>query len=393
MDRRTLLPTIIIVTIIAVFTGCDSYKTTKQKAKDRWQLASAKAQVPVARDLMQRGEVDKAYETLKECLSVNPDSSEANLLMGQLLFAKGLYVDSARHFQKTLELSPQSHRAWYYLGVLAEQDSDYNNAVDCYKKSIEIEPAESEYIIALAQCYAIQDRHDAAVGFLKEKINAFPTAIKLKAEAADIMLRQGQTKEAISMYQKALYLAPENRKVQEALGYAFIVDKQWESAAGTFSSLAESTESPQNETYLQMAAMCSLNCDQFSMAAGALDKLSVNRRDDPEVWLKMGQAALGTNTPNRAYACAQRSLQLRPGWTRAILLEGCAQYLMRDYSSAFENFRNVTSQDPDNDLAWFLAGRCSQYLGNSRNAKMAFERLEKINPDSELLGLIESKNN
>jgi tetratricopeptide (TPR) repeat protein len=393
MYRKTLIPIILTAAIIAGFTGCDSYKTTKQKAKDRWQLASAKAQVPVARDLMQRGELDEAHKTLRQCLSVNPDSPEANQLMGQLLFAKGLYVDSARHFQKTLELTPRSHRAWYYLGVLAEQDSDYHNAVDCYKKAIDIQPAEPEYIIALAQCYAIQDKHEAALNLLKSKIESFPTAIKLKAEAADIMLRQGRTKEAISMYQKALYRAPDNTMIQEALGYAFIVDKQWENAAGTFSSLAESTEPPQNETYLQMAAMCSLNCDKYSMAIGALDKLSVNRRDDPEVWLKMGQAALGTNSPNRAFACAKRALQLQPGWTRAVLLQGCAEYLMRDYSKAFETFRDVTSQDPDNDLAWFLAGRCAQYLGNSRNAQMAFERLEKINPDSELLGLIHASNN
>ena len=55
MLRTKFVTAILLVSILALSTGCDSYATKKAAAKLRWEKTTAKAKVPAARGLFENG--------------------------------------------------------------------------------------------------------------------------------------------------------------------------------------------------------------------------------------------------------------------------------------------------------------------------------------------------
>jgi tetratricopeptide (TPR) repeat protein len=134
-----------------------------------------------------------------------------------------------------------------------------------------------------------------------------------------------------------------------------------------------------------------MNAGEYGRAVTYYDKLSVRQRDNEEVWLQMARAALGAGAAKRAAACASRALSLRPGWSDAIAVRGCAQYLESDYDAAIKTFSRVTASRKMGGFAWLMSGRCYQQLGRKDLADIAYDKASRLNPDSRLAGLL-SKN-
>ena len=190
------------------------------------------------------------------------------------------------------------------------------------------------------------------------------------------------------MYRQILVLNPDNVEVKEALAYCYIAAQDWSSALDLFDQVVKTYDGPRKKAGLEMMAMCAINSGQYGRAIKYYDRLSVDNRDDPQVWLNMGQAALGANDPKRAAGCARRALDLRPAWDKAVALQGCAQYMDNDYSAALSTFRGITSSKELGGFAWLMIGRCFQQTGDTAQAETALKTAASLNPDSKLVALL-----
>ncbi|MHC4834971.1 MAG: tetratricopeptide repeat protein, partial [Planctomycetota bacterium] len=64
---------------------------------------------------------------------------------------------------------------------------------------------------------------------------------------------------------------------------------------------------------------------------------------------------------------------------------GSAHYMQGLYDQSLKAFYKITDDDELAGFAWFMTGRCYQQLGRSRQANIAFERAEKLDPDNQLI--------
>ncbi len=387
-NTRKLTALLLTVCLLAIAGGCESYAEKKEAAYSRWHKATAQAKIPVARELFENNKLDEAEKTIAQCIAADPEMPQAHILMGEIHFAYGRLSQAHDSFSKAVDLDPKLDQAWFSLGTLSRQQHQPTDALRCYRRAMSIKPAQTEYITAVVEIYAAQGDYEEALELLEEKIAQFPSDATLKVAAADIHNRLGQTDRAIGLYSQALMHKTGDRHITETLGYCYITKQQWKEAVETFESLLKGADLEQKQACLQIMAMCSMNDGQYSRAFSYFDKLSVDQRDSAELWLQMGQAALGADSSHRAAACARRALALRPGWPDAIAVQGCSLYLSQDYTAAIKIFRKITADDKLAGFAWLMTGRCYQQLGQIEPADKAYEKAVNLNSESQLVTLL-----
>lgn len=379
---------VLSVLLLLCFAGCDSFADKKQHAMARWEKAIAKAKIPVAREMFETGRVEAAYKTISKCLSVDPELAEAHLLLGQIHYSEGRFADSRKSLELAAKYDKKLDRAWYWLALVSQRDKNDRAALEYYNKALDLKPAKVDYIVAIADVYADQSNYEEAVAILEDKGDLLVGNPELKLAHADVMLRQGNVDDAIVMYRQALMLKGEDPAVLEALGYCYVISRQWDEAVDVFERLLAHCDSDKRRVCLEALAMCTMNNGEYGRALRYYDRLSVDDRDNAELWLKMGQTALGADAPRRAYSCGQKALFLRPGWSDAIALKGCARYLSGDYKSSITIFTGIISDKKLGGFAWLMMGRCYKQLGESELSEKAYQHASQLNPDSMLVALL-----
>ena len=310
--------------VLAMCQGCNSYAEKKMAAKMKWEKVSAKARVTVAKDLFENGRYEDARITVRQCLASDPELADGHLLMGKLHYLDGRVVAAQNSMTTAVEYDEDLDQAWYWLGEIAQHNKQPATALECYDKAIRLKPVNTDYIIAIVQTYAAQGRYEEALDLLEKKMVLLPGDVWLKVTAAELLQRLGKTAQAISAYNRACLLEPDNMAVAESLAYCYITDEQWTQAIGIFEKISTSVDGEKKTACLQMLALCSMNAGEYGRAVTYYDKLSVTQRDNEKLWLQMAQAALGAGAAKRASACAARALSLSPGWADALAAPGRA---------------------------------------------------------------------
>ncbi|MBE0534708.1 MAG: tetratricopeptide repeat protein [Phycisphaerae bacterium] len=388
MNKHICTAALAAAAFLALLPGCTTYDDKKHAARTKWDKVSAQARVTVARDLFENGRYEDAQTTAQQCLQSDPELPEAHLILGKCQYLNGQFVQAQSAFIKAVGFDEDLDQAWYWLGEIAAQNRQPAQALEYYSRAVNLQPMHIDYIISVVETYAELGRYDDALGLLEAKQAVLPGNVRLKVTTADMLQRLGKARQAISMYQQALMLQPDNTAVAEALGYCYLTEQDYNRAAAMFEKVAAVAVGEKKAVCLQLLALCSMNAGQYGRAVGYYDKLSVDQRDDEQLWLQMGHAALGAGAANRAAACAARALTLRPGWEDAIALQGCAQYLSNDYDAAIQTFGRIIADKKMGGFAWLMSGRCYQQLGQHDLADRAYENASRLNPESKLTSLL-----
>lgn len=183
---------------------------------------------------------DKAVEYFEAALSMNKDFAEArtNALAAYHLWASQLIEDdqvdeAASVLFRALELFPSSRVIYYDLGVAYDTGGRYEEAIEKYKKVLEIEPSFVAAKRNIASCMnnlgarQIQDKNwERSIEFCEQALQWDPDCWEARKnlEAATLGLgrkkhQAGLLDEAIPHYRTALGMNPENVDAHSSLGY------------------------------------------------------------------------------------------------------------------------------------------------------------------------------
>lgn len=388
MYKRTITVSLLLAVLTSLFTGCVSETEKKQAAIRRWKKQSAVANLPVANEMLETGQDGSAMELVDKCLSVETENAEANLIKGKVLYSQGKIVEAEHYIRLAVKYDEKLDEGWFWLGMFCLENNEQFQALSYYKKAHKLEPANAEYVIAIAEVHASSGKYEEAIAVLEDKSRIMPLNKDLAVAQADLYLRSGNSKVAISIYKRILVTNGQDSDVVAALGYCYVMDHQWQLASEIFEKLISDASDKQKETYLDLLAVISVNNKQYGKAVRYFDKLTVSRREDAELWLKMGQAALGANASKRAMACSKRALAIRSGWPDAIALKGCSQYLTGDYFKSIRTFERIRSDEKLACFAWLMTGRSLRKMGEHERAALAFEKASKLDPENKLVAYV-----
>jgi tetratricopeptide (TPR) repeat protein len=96
-------------------------------------------------------DVDKAYESMREGLQLNPSDPILLCGVGICHEKKGEFTEARKFFGETLAAEPTYADAWYGLGNCERNSRQFARAAEHFRKAAELDPTEENYWFSLAE--------------------------------------------------------------------------------------------------------------------------------------------------------------------------------------------------------------------------------------------------
>jgi tetratricopeptide (TPR) repeat protein len=125
------------------------FKRNEAKSGSAW---IAKVQggpsLALAKTLMAARNYAKAADALESYLALDPLNQGINLDLGHALELANLHDAALAVYESTAEAIPGASEAWKRAGALLTRKKEFQRAIDCYSKALEINPRDQEALKA-----------------------------------------------------------------------------------------------------------------------------------------------------------------------------------------------------------------------------------------------------
>ena len=179
--------------------------------------------------LLSAGESDEAERLLNEILDDNPGMPEVIRALGFLSLSEGDLELARERFEMLRSVADYRDETFYFLGRIAEQESDYLQATRAYSRVTDgVRAVESQTRVA-AIMYREMNDSEGALRHLREFGNSNPRfAPEMLLAQADVLLGMDRAEQAIAMIDEAIgedpALADESLKDAHVMFYATLMD-------------------------------------------------------------------------------------------------------------------------------------------------------------------------
>ncbi len=313
-DRFTYLPQIGL-TIALAWTAADACHAWP-RFRRMWAVAATCAVIILAISAWRQTSYWRDSQTLwTHTLACNERNSLAHNDLGIVLANSGRIDEAIEHYRKALEIKPDYPDAHNNLGIALASGGRIDEAIEHYEKALEINP---DYAIAynnLGIALASRRRDVEAMAHFRKALEIDPDYAEAHADLGNVLARRGQTNEAILCYERALQLKPSFASAHNGLG-------------NLLSDLGRADEA---ERHFQKALEIDPN---FAEAHNNLGTI-LNR----------------CGRVDEAAAEFQRALQLKPDFAEAHANLGAVLYLQDKLAEAIVHFQKHVELDPTSEIA------------------------------------------
>ena len=264
--------------------------------------------------LAEHEKLNEAIAHFERALQLKPDSVLACANLGKALTQQGKLDAAIAHFERALQLKPDYAEAHADLGVLLARQGKGNEAIAHCQRALQLAPdaAEAHYNLGLA---LIQ------LGKGNEAIPHFERALQLKANYAEThcnlglaLVQEGKWNAAIPQFERALQLKADYADAHNNLGVALARQGKWGAAIAHYERALEldpnSAEAGDNLAWL--LATCSEG--RFRNPAEALRRAErareLTQSRAPEVLDALAAAQAASGDYARAVASARQAVGL-----------------------------------------------------------------------------------
>ena len=375
--------------VLALSTlGCQpSHQENKEAALKRWNHARSQLTVDMARQQYENGNINKAIKTVKHALETDPQSAPASLLLAQIYLEKNQLGRAREYFDKSLSLDPANAQAYYGLGIIHEKWNELEQAFASYQAAWDQQPDHIPYLLAMAETRVAQGRLADALQILTEQAGHRNRNASVCLAAGNILTTLERHDQALRMFQRAHSANPEDLAIKESLAFALYRAGDTEKALLAFKELLDVTTAQSSDdvwAYHLALGDCHLRLAHYHDAQRCFEVVRDHDINNPAVWTRLAQTAIGRQDYSQARYYAQKALSLQNDQSEALMVLGYAALKERQYQQAQEFLNQVTKLDSRNGLAYCLLGQTLQAAGDPSQAKACYARALEINPQDTL---------
>ena len=387
----------ILLFLLMTVIGCNSsHQQAKQAAMERWQNARARLSVDLAIQQFNSGDLKKAAATAVSAIDINPEYTQAHLILGQIYLEQDKLANSRDCFEKCLELQPDQPEAHYFLGVINQRWQKLQPAFDHFQAAWRFQPDRAEYLLALVNTKMAMGEPDNALQLLTENFSTVNKTEALYATAGNIYVSLGRDDSAVEKFQQALDINPDAWIVKESLAFslqrcgrhnqALQYFKELDSTSGTGNTTGSDKNSDSRWIYQLAMGDCYLALKNYHQAQRCYEFVSTQNASNPDLWVRLGQTQLARQKTDRAETCAHKALALDENNSEALLLLGYVAMKKGDYQQGKTVCKQMIGKNDQDPLAYCMLGQCLQALGQNDEALDCYARALQIDPDDKLAG-------
>jgi tetratricopeptide (TPR) repeat protein len=162
---------------------------------------------------------DKALEDIAHVLEADPDNLPAILLRAQVHQQQGDIAAAKADVDEALKDRPGSADALAMRGILSVGTGDYSQAIGDFEKLAKIAPKNEQLLVQLGMLYALNKQPRKAVERYTDALAIEPADFLALRGRADSNLNIGKHADAVTDYEAALKLKPEDSGVLNNLAW------------------------------------------------------------------------------------------------------------------------------------------------------------------------------
>jgi tetratricopeptide (TPR) repeat protein len=189
--------------------------------------------------------IDMAIKSYEKCVELEPSNSYYLRSLAEVYIEKGDYDSAIATYNKAQEVDPNEHMIYNELGNCLVLKKEYEKGKEKYNRAIELgnDEVKSYANKGLADLKRKQRKYDEAIELYKKAIELFATNQEAKLGMATAYSKKGNNQEAIVILKASIESDPQNSKAHFELGKIFRLEKRQEEAVASFKKACELGES------------------------------------------------------------------------------------------------------------------------------------------------------
>jgi tetratricopeptide (TPR) repeat protein/serine/threonine protein kinase len=206
--------------------------------------------------LYKMGKPDEAIAEFRKAIELDPEFAKARCNLGIALFILGKHEEAIAEYRRVIELDPNNKNAHYGLGLAHIKQGELDEAISNLRSIIELSPKFTNAYILLGKALKDKGDLDGAVKAWQKAVELDPDNSKVRRNLDLILVeqgngletiieywqdkeqdnatafinlgtvfqKQGNYKEAIAAYRKAIELNPMDASAYYNLGSVFLIE-------------------------------------------------------------------------------------------------------------------------------------------------------------------------
>jgi tetratricopeptide (TPR) repeat protein len=302
-----------------------------------------------------------------------------------------LYSELGRHdqaeevFYLAQQLDDECPDCFFHLGGSLAARGEYDRAVYCWQRVLELEPAYVGVNRQIGEAYRAKGEFALAREHLIRELRDDPGCIDLLLSLADLALQTGDTPAAIAKLEQLLELDPTHADARMALGRIRLRSGQPQQALELLSQL--DAEQPPDLDFGELGCLmgeAQMRLGRFAEAKARL--LSAQEKDpqDLRTLILLGDANLALEKAAEAAEYYRRVIAVERNPFAQHRLAVCLLKLGRP-SAALEQTLSALTTNPDFVEAMYHTALAHLRLANWREARRWIDRALKAAPENEAI--------
>ena len=291
------------------------------------------------------------------------------------------YVVSGQADNEEFEKSVSAETAeeWNEKGISFGKSGEYEKAIECFNKAIELEPnyAKAYYYRGIA--YGDLKQYEKAICDYNKAIKQDQKYAKTYTKRGIAYAELKEYEKAIEDFNKAIELDPQDAKAHNHRGDAYVHLKQYEKAIEDFDKAIELD--PNYAWAYNNRGTAYAHLKQYERAIDDYDKAIELDPNYVSAYKNRGLAYGDLKQYERAIDDYDKAIELDPNYVSAYKNRGLAYGNLKQYEKAMEDFIKAIELDPNDSMAYNYRGITYARLGQYESAIDDYNKAMERNPN------------
>lgn len=296
----------------------------------------------------------------------------------QALQAKD-YAASEKGFDAVLKQQPRNIGALGNLGIIYSRTNRADKAITVYNRALRFSPDDKAILLNLGLVYLKQEAHAKALPLFKRVVELDPGHLQARQLLAVCRLYTGDLQPAIKDLEALRAANPRDTQVLFLLGFAYLKDKQTDTAKAVFNDMFAAAGPAQT---LFMVARAYYEAGMFAPAEETFLKVLNQDANFPGIHLALAKVYVSEHSTEKAKRELQLILKQDPDDMDAMyLLGGVLVQQESKYAEAIPYLERVVRAKSDFWGPYFYLGRAKLEVDKPAEAVTLLQRAVDLKPD------------